>query len=266
MIKQNKLQLEISLTKRQKWIGFGLYTLLILVSLVAYFPTLLAVVKTQIEQTGYSRFSALQFSLLSLVQPFILALFALLIGQFFFSKVGLRSLLYERTSESLELFKARLSDVIFIGIGLGAGLGIVDVLISPLIPELMDQVGQDVMLRDLLAGIFYGGIIEEVMLRFGFMSAMIYFMSRTSQQLKAWHYWVSIILVAIIFALGHLPATLQLFEMTIFVWLRLLLMNGIVGIVAGYIYWQNTLESAIVCHMMVHVGLFIINALMGIVL
>lgn len=60
--------------------------------------------------------------------------------------------------------------------------------------------------------------------------------------------------------------TLQLFEMTPFVWLRLLLLNGVAGMMTGYFYWRFTLESAILCHMMAHVGMYTVQLLLAVVL
>lgn len=262
-MKQDELQYGMPLTKRQRCQGFGYYALMIIGSLLAYFPALVIIIEEQINQTGYSRFSAVQYALLSLIQPLVLALIALLAGQFFFQKVGLHAVIYERSAYAWALFKDSLSSVLLLGLELGIGIGLADLFFSAFIPELTEMMPS---VQSLLAGVFYGGVIEEIMLRFGLMTTIIYFLSRSSSRLKSGHYWLAISIVAIVFALGHLPMTLQLFEMTPFVWLRLLLLNGMAGMMTGYFYWRFTLESAILCHMMVHVGMYAVQLLLAVVL
>ena len=121
-MKQDELQYGTPLTKRQRWQGFGYYALMIIGSLLASFPALVIIIEEQINQTGYSRFSAVQYALLSLIQPLVLALIALLAGQFFFQKVGLHAVIYERSAYAWALFKDSLSSVLLLGLELGIGI------------------------------------------------------------------------------------------------------------------------------------------------
>jgi hypothetical protein len=72
--------------------------------------------------------------------------------------------------------------------------------------------------------------------------------------------WVGNILVAILFALGHLPMVVMLAPLTLFVVIRTLLLNSIGGIVYGWLYWQRGLLIAIVAHFCTDIVLHVIGA------
>jgi membrane protease YdiL (CAAX protease family) len=60
--------------------------------------------------------------------------------------------------------------------------------------------------------------------------------------------WSAIAITSIIFGLGHLPATSVITELTPLVVARAIVLNGIAGMVLGWLYWQRGLESAIIAH------------------
>ena len=60
--------------------------------------------------------------------------------------------------------------------------------------------------------------------------------------------WTSIIIAAIIFGLGHLPVTSALTTITPLVIARAIILNGIGGVVFGWLYWKKGLESAMIAH------------------
>jgi membrane protease YdiL (CAAX protease family) len=59
---------------------------------------------------------------------------------------------------------------------------------------------------------------------------------------------ISIFLAAIIFGLGHLPITASLVAITPLIVLRAIVLNGIGGIVFGWLFWKRGLESAMIAH------------------
>ncbi|MCH9624215.1 MAG: hypothetical protein S4CHLAM27_05930 [Chlamydiia bacterium] len=96
---------------------------------------------------------------------------------------------------------------------------------------------------------FYGGINEEVLLRLFFFS-LVYFLMRkwikSSSRLTS--LWITNIIVAIIFGLGHLPTALKLVEPSSFEYFRILLLNGIPSLVFGYLYWSRGLWTVMLAH------------------
>ncbi|MCD4714411.1 MAG: CPBP family intramembrane metalloprotease [Clostridiales bacterium] len=110
-----------------------------------------------------------------------------------------------------------------------------------------------------IASILYGGIIEEVLLRLFMMSLIVFLIAkitRTSSESltgKKGIYVTAIVLAAVLFALGHLPATIQLLGVSVPIIIRMFLLNGLAGIGFGYLYWKKGLNHAMLAHMMTHV-------------
>jgi membrane protease YdiL (CAAX protease family) len=111
----------------------------------------------------------------------------------------------------------------------------------------------------LLASI-YGAVNEEVFLRLFFFS-LVYFLFikifKFSYQNRFLFLWITTIIVAIVFGLGHLPLAFKLAKPSFGEISRILLLNGIPGIVFGWLYWSRGLWSAMASHfitdLMIHV-------------
>ena len=99
---------------------------------------------------------------------------------------------------------------------------------------------------------FYGGIAEEILLRLLVMSFFAWlgrFVSKTPEgKPTSMVFWTANILAAILFGLGHLPATRLLFPPTPLVITRAILLNGIGGVIFGWLYWKRGLEAAMISH------------------
>lgn len=65
-------------------------------------------------------------------------------------------------------------------------------------------------------------------------------------------FWTAIILVAVLFGLGHLPTTSAMAPLTQMLVVRAVVLNAIAGIVFGYLYWKRGLEAAMLAHMSAH--------------
>lgn len=99
----------------------------------------------------------------------------------------------------------------------------------------------------------YGGVNEEVLLRL-FLFTLLYFLLckyfRIDSQNKIFYLWTVNIMVAVIFGLGHLPAAFTLTTPSAFEAFRVLLLNGIAGVVFGWFYWTKGLWTAMTAHFM----------------
>jgi hypothetical protein len=94
---------------------------------------------------------------------------------------------------------------------------------------------------------FYGGIAEEVLLRLFLLTLFLFLFQWVGWQGLS-SFWVANILTAILFGVGHLPAAKNLFGLNFIVVLRTIILNAIAGIAFGYLYWQYSLEIAMVSH------------------
>jgi membrane protease YdiL (CAAX protease family) len=97
----------------------------------------------------------------------------------------------------------------------------------------------------------YGAVDEEVLLRL-FLFSLIYLIINKGFRVKADKrvvvLWTTNILVAILFGLGHLPAAFKLAASSAFEVFRILFLNGIAGLVFGWLYWSRGLWTAIAAH------------------
>jgi membrane protease YdiL (CAAX protease family) len=109
---------------------------------------------------------------------------------------------------------------------------------------------------------FYGGIAEEVLLRLFAVSLLVWITFKIKKTKDGrptdFGIWLSIILAAVLFGLGHLPATAQITALTGIVIIRAILLNGVGGIIFGWLYWKKGLESAIIAHFFADIVLHII--------
>lgn len=106
----------------------------------------------------------------------------------------------------------------------------------------------------------YGGINEEVMLRLFFLTLLYFLLCKIFKKLhtsSAYLLWTANILAALVFGLGHLPAAFQLIQPSNFEVLRILVLNGIPGLVFGWLYWSKSFWTAalahFVCDLVIHV-------------
>lgn len=126
------------------------------------------------------------------------------------------------------------------------------------------QTGQPAAWKGLLAS-FYGGIAEEIQLRLFVMSLLAWlgkFISKTPEDKPtATIFWIATILAAVLFGLGHLPALAVIVPLTPLVIIRTIVLNGLLGIVFGWLYWKRGLESAMISHFSADIVLHVLLAL-----
>jgi hypothetical protein len=118
-------------------------------------------------------------------------------------------------------------------------------------------------LSGLLAS-FYGGIVEELLLRFGLMTLIAWLLVRITRadKLPGWALWTAIVLAALLFGVGHLPTTAALVPLTAAVVLRAVVLNGIPGAAFGWLYWRDGLLAAMIAHFSADILLhFVVPAL-----
>jgi len=126
------------------------------------------------------------------------------------------------------------------------------------------QTSQPAAWKGFLAS-FYGGIAEEILLRLFVMSFLVWlgcFLSKTSDGKPTnGIFWIANILAAVLFGLGHLPTMALLVPLTSLVIARTILLNGLIGVVCGWLYWKRGLESAMISHFSADLVLHVLLAL-----
>jgi hypothetical protein len=140
-----------------------------------------------------------------------------------------------------------------VGMGILAGALIValDLIFSPIGTSSLLTNGAPPPWQGLLSS-FYGGINEEVLMRLFVMSFLVYLTFRVKKtndgKPTAVGVWFSIVMAALLFGAGHLPTVMALGPLTSIKVGQVLLLNGVGGIIFGWLYWKKGLESAMISH------------------
>ena len=102
----------------------------------------------------------------------------------------------------------------------------------------------------IIGGLLVGGVIEEVMMRLFFMSLMVVIISKIlkKKEIPTLVLTVANILVALLFAAGHLPSTATMTTLTPAIIIRCFLFNGGLGLAFGYLYRKYGIGYAMISH------------------
>ena len=202
---------------------------------------------------------------LSLIQPAVILSVAVLVGGKLAPKVGLSSPVAEAAASGGNLVSAFKPQLIP-GIGGGLAGGVAIVLIAavskPLLsPEVVSRIGEFGKFLPLPTRLLYGGITEELLLRWGFLTLLVWAAWRLFQKgedrPKPAVFVSAILVSSLVFGIGHLPVAFMLFpEPTLALTLFVIVANSAFGLIAGYLYWKKGLESAILAHALAHVIMF----------
>ena len=213
---------------------------------------------------------------LQILQGAVLFAIVIFAGMFFASRVGLGTPILDLLTRGESVAdKVRAILPISIGLGILAGLLIIGMDVFLFQPLLVNELGasaealklqeaQPAAWKGFLAS-FYGGIAEEIQLRLLVMSFLAWlggFISKTQEgRPTSAVFWIANILAAVLFGLGHLPATASLLPLTPLVVSRAILLNGVGGVIFGWLYWKRGLESAMVAHFSTDIVLHVLLAL-----
>lgn len=235
---------------------FGLFTIL---------PTLRPWVVQLKNLPAAPNISENALLLLTLVNPLILLIMGIVMGTFLAPQLGLQSHIETsiRTKTSFRaLIQPHLIPSIVTGTLLGLLIFLLDFLFQPWIPKSLHFTTEARDFLTTISGIFYGGIVEELICRWGFMTLLIWFgwrfLQKRQGEPKKKIIWYSIFLTAIVFALGHLGSVSIIAPLTLSIFLRTLLLNGFIGVVLGWIFWKRGLESAMIVHAFFHISLSLV--------
>lgn len=180
-----------------------------------------------------------------LIAHLLTALLFSAMGAFFVPKIGVIS-------------EFELTKFLFYGLGLGCICSISHIFYYYfyLVPKLAKKEYAEIESYYKNAGIFsrifYGGVIEEVIFRWGLLSLFIWLFSVLKIHLQV-SVWLAIIVSSLLFAIVHLPSIKLVSsqpkkEMYVYAMIG----NVWVGVFAGFAFVQSGLGAAIAVHMLFH--------------
>lgn len=158
---------------------------------------------------------------------------------------------------------SRLRQGLLIGVLAGVVAAAADQLLAPhwqdpeaAIPTLLESTGA----LALAVGILYGGLTEEVMMRFGLLSAALWALLKFVPRNIA--VWLAAIVAGLLFAMGHLPAVVVSgADLTLPLVARILGFNTALGVLYGLLYVRKSLFTAAAAHAGTHIGVFCLSLL-----
>lgn len=198
------------------------------------------------------------------LQNAVLVLAATLVGLWTAPKVGLSSpVILALTGGGGRMREALRAGAVPVLLG-GGGGALVILGFHAFAPAALVDVLAETRLP-LVVRVLYGGLTEEVLLRWGLMSAIAWAAWRLCQPRapgpSAAVLWTAIILSALMFGLSHLPAVahaLQPMPMSVVVYVTF--GNTLFGLIAGYLFWRRGLEAAMGAHVLAHVLAYLAQA------
>ncbi len=212
----------------------------------------------------------------ALLQTAVMFAIAIFAGMFFASRVGLDTPILDTATRG-ESIVERVRAILPLSIILGVAGTLVLLALEFFYfqPAMLKELGnaaaalnlrtsQPAAWKGFLAS-FYGGITEEILLRLFVMSFFVWlgrFISKTAEgKPTAAVIWTANILAAVLFGLGHLPALTALVPITPLVIAREVVLNGLLGIGFGWLYWKRGLEAAMISHFSADLVLHVLLAL-----
>lgn len=207
-------------------------------------PGILAVVLTVTPPEGVP-------AALLAVNPLILLVMAALIGGWAARKLDLRSALILSSAVSARPLLALAAT----GVLCGIGVSVLDDWSSALWnPGTAQTLRERDPLQNAAVSLLYGGITEEIIFRWGLLSALAVAASHVVSRGVAMS--IGTVLAALIFAVAHLPiVALEAGVLTPALAVRTVVWNALLGLLFGAAFVRRGLEAAIAAHLGFHIGL-----------
>ncbi len=212
-------------------------------------------------QKALAQYSNLQIRLLLLINPTIFLITAIMVGSYLGPKVNLKAPVIEgfiqKIPNTLSIFTSQIKYGFIFGFS-SALIVVITILITKnyLPKELIES--NKINLHP-ISRFLYGGITEEILMRYGFMTLFTWLpiaIFKPNISNTKWPYILGIIVSSVLFGLGHLPLAYNLVGyINAPIFLYILLGNGLVGAVCGWLFWKKGLEAAFIAHISAHLVL-----------
>ncbi|HDR68684.1 MAG TPA: CPBP family intramembrane metalloprotease [Bacteroidaceae bacterium] len=205
---------------------------------------------------------ALQF--IVLINPFIITVIAIIAGVLLYERVGLSVPVLESFIDRPvkgALFLNQLAWSLPIGMVVGCLVFFFSAWFEKMLPEEFSELAKDFE-PAMVTRFLYGGFTEEIILRFGLTTLLVWLHLLIFKKIKPAVYWSSILISAFLFGAGHLGVLFASIEsppaaMIVYI----IAGNAFGGIFLGWLYWKKGLESAMTGHMFMHLSIIILTGI-----
>lgn len=199
----------------------------------------------------------------SLVQSGVLLALAAWSGAVLSAPLGLRAPVTEAALSGSSIWGAAKPQIIP-GALIGLVAGVVLLIAGQAAPRELRSVGSAFHLPA-SARLLYGGITEEILMRWGLMTLVAWlawrFLQRRNGSLHLKYMTAAVLIAALLFGIGHLPAAAAMgLDLSPAVVAYVLIGNTVPGLLFGLSYWRWGLESAFLAHAMAHLVAMMVGA------
>jgi hypothetical protein len=199
---------------------------------------------------------AMAIRLLSIIQPSILVLAFAALGLWAGPRLGLDAPAVRALAGRRPVLAA-LKPQLVPGVAGAAAVAIVLILFWLGVGAMPAAAAKlEILQIPLVTKLLYGGIVEELMLRWGLMSLFAWAIWRLAGRPAAppaWCLWSAILVAALLFAAAHLPILCLLMPEPPGVLVAMVLVgNSVPGVIFGWLFWRRGLEAAIIAHALAH--------------
>jgi hypothetical protein len=198
-----------------------------------------------------------------LINPVIILTLAAFLGAGLAPRCGFRSLIADRIAgRSVRLLPDSWPGLLGLGVVLGIAVTLADHGLAPLWqarpafpPSLVDAWSPTA----LVIGLLYGGVVEEIVMRWGLTSVLVWLLwrilARRADGPPQSAILIGLACAALIFAAGHLPALVTAgAQLDGPLLVRTIGFNLALGVVFGWLFVRRDLESAVLGHIGFHLG------------
>ena len=208
-------------------------------------------------QPAWASWPAWKLQLLAALHPSLLLVVAAWAGALVAHRVGLNSVLAGTASPQTRREGWGLAAAA--GLGTGLVLAVCDAVAAPWLGEHWEQFLQQASQPGILAlatGVLYGGVTEEVLMRWGLMGSLTWGLwLLTGKRHPGRAVVVAAVVTALVFGAGHLPALAAQVDLSVAVVVRTLGLNAVAAMVYAWIFWRHHLEAAMLCHACTHLAM-----------
>jgi len=243
-----------------QWSLIGLLTAVCLPGIAVAIPRTMEIVLQRLSQADTTRKlpSKLVIALAQGIQTTVLAALFAAGGAWASAHTGLGTPFFQALlNGGAAIGELKTQMLPALGIGVGGALTFLLLYYLVFRPRLDAQTVtamEHLRMRNGLAGrMLYGGIVEEVMFRFGCMNLLVWgFQALTGSQ--GWTaIWLAIIVSGVLFGLGHIPSYLQAgCKRSLWFYAAEVALNLWAALVFGWLFARYGLLAAMVAHALFH--------------
>lgn len=201
------------------------------------------------------RYSATQIKWLILINPTLLMIIGVLVGTALHEQCHLQvptiHQFITKIPATISFYRQFQSGIVY-GIISGIIITLITVFFQAFLPPEFFALGSKMNITP-AARLLYGGITEELLMRYGFMTFVVWIIFKIRKELSTGTYIIGILLSSLMFAAGHLPVVYSsVASPDVMLISYIILGNSAAGILFGYQYWKKGLEAAMIAHMFAH--------------